>query len=52
MRAGDYRQKLDAHLAREFELYRSFLSQLDVARQDYGDDRLAAALALPIPVLV
>jgi len=51
-RVGDYRRELNAHLAREFELYRSFLSQLDVARLHYGDDRLAAALALPIPVLV
>ena len=50
--AGGYRQELSAHLAREFERYGSFLSQLDVARQDYCGDRLADALALPIPVLV
>ena len=51
-RAGAYRQALSAHLARESERYRSFLGQLDVARQDYGGDRLTGALALPIPVLV
>jgi hypothetical protein len=50
--AGTYRQELSAHLAREFERYRSFLSQLDAARQDYGGNRLDEALALPIPVLV
>lgn len=50
--AGTYRQELSAHLAREFERYDSFLSQLDIARQDYGGNRLDAALALPIPVLV
>ena len=50
--AGAYRQELSAHLAREFERYGSFLSQLDVARQDYGGNRLDEALALPIPVLV
>ena len=50
--AGDYRQELNAHLAHEFERYGSFLSQLDVARQDYGGNRLDDALTLPIPVLV
>jgi hypothetical protein len=50
--AGAYRQELSAHLAREFERYGSFLSQLDVTRQDYGGNRLDEALALPIPVLV
>lgn len=50
--AGTYRQECSAHLARERERYDSFLSQLDVARQDYGGNRLDAALALPIPVLV
>ena len=50
--AGAYRQELSAHLAREFERYGSFLSQLDVARQDYGGNRLDDALTLPIPVLV
>jgi hypothetical protein len=50
--ADTYRQRLSAHLAREFERYGSFLSELDVARQDYDGNRLDAALALPIPVLV
>jgi hypothetical protein len=49
--AGAYRQELGAHLAREFQRYGSFLSQLDVARQDYGGNRLDDALTLPIPVL-
>ena len=50
--AGAYRRELSAHLACEFERYRSFLSQLDVTRQDYSGNRLDDALALPIPVLV
>lgn len=50
--ASAYRQELSAHLVRESERYGSFLCQLDVARQDYCGDRLADALALPIPVLV
>ncbi|MGI8451419.1 MAG: hypothetical protein ACR2MP_30390 [Streptosporangiaceae bacterium] len=51
-RAVGYRRELNAHLARESERYSAFLSQLDVARQDYVGDRLADAIALPIPVLV
>ena len=50
--AGAYRQELGAHIASEFQRYGSFLSQLDVARQDYGGNRLDDALTLPIPVLV
>ena len=50
--ASAYRQELGAYLAREFQRYGSFLSQLDVARQDYGGNRLDDALTLPIPVLV
>lgn len=50
--AGVYRQELGAHLASEFQRYGSFLSQLDVARQDYRSNLLDEALALPIPVLV
>lgn len=50
--AGSYRRELRAHLARESRRYASFLSQLDVARQDYAGNRLDDALALPIPVLV
>ena len=50
--AGAYRQELGARLASEFQRYGTFLSQLDVARQDYGGNRLDDALTLPIPVLV
>lgn len=50
--ASAYQQKLSSHLAREYQRYDSFLSQLDVARQDYAGNRLADALTLPIPVLV
>jgi hypothetical protein len=44
--------KIGQHLASEGQRYTSFLSDLDVARQDYCSNRLDAALALPIPVLV
>jgi len=50
--ASAYQQELSAHLAREYQRYSSFLSELDVARQDYVDNRLDDALTLPIPVLV
>lgn len=50
--ADAYQQKLRAHLAREHQRYGFFLSRLDVACQDYADNRLDDALTLPIPVLV
>jgi hypothetical protein len=46
------RLKIGRHLASDGWRYRSFLSELDVARQDYVGNLLGAALALPIPVLV
>lgn len=46
------RRLISDHLAADFERYESFLSQFDVARQHYGDDRLEDALSPPIPVLV
>jgi hypothetical protein len=51
-RAAAFRQLIGGHLAGEFQHYESFLSQFDVARQHYRDDRLDDALSLPIPVLV
>jgi hypothetical protein len=50
--ASAYQQELSAHLAREYQRYDSFLSEFDVSRQDYADNRLDDALTLPIPVLV
>jgi hypothetical protein len=50
--ASAYRRELGAHLAREYQRYASFLSGLDLARQDYAGNRLEEALTLPIPVLV
>ena len=50
--ASAYRHGLNAHLAREFQRYGSFLSQLEVSRQDYRGNHLDEALSLPIPVLV
>jgi hypothetical protein len=50
--ASAYQWELSAHLAREHQRYSSFLSQLDVSRQDYAGNRLDDALTLPIPVLV
>lgn len=52
VRAGGYRREIRRHLAAEYRRYRSFLGELDVARQDYRMNRLDSALALPIPVLV
>jgi len=46
------RQEIGLHLAGEGWRYASFLSELDVARQDYPGNLLEAAMALPIPVLV
>jgi hypothetical protein len=51
-RAETCRQAIGRHLAGERQHYESFLSQLDVARQDYAGNRLDQALSLPIPVLV
>jgi len=51
-RADGYRREIGRHLATEHRRYRSFLGELDVARQDYQMNRLDSALALPIPVLV
>jgi hypothetical protein len=51
-RAAACRRAITRHLAAERRRYQSFLSQLDVARQDYVGNRLDQALALPIPVLV
>lgn len=51
-RAESYRQAVAQHIDRECQRYRSFLSELDVARQDYRGNKLSDALALPIPVLV
>jgi hypothetical protein len=50
--AADLRRALGQHLAIEAEVYAAFLRELDVNRQDYASDVLAAALALPISVLV
>lgn len=50
--AGVYWRKISQHLAGERGRYASFLSELDVARQDYCGNRLEDALMLPIPVLV
>jgi hypothetical protein len=52
VRASAYRRTIGLHLASERQRYSSFLRELDVARQDYGENRLAGALALPIPVLI
>jgi hypothetical protein len=46
------RMNIGQHLASHGWRYASFLSELDVARQDYHHNLLEAALALPIPVLV
>jgi len=51
-RAQGVQTAIGRHLAAEAEQYRSFLRQLDVARQNYDTDLMTAALALPIPVLV
>ena len=51
-RAAACQRAIAQHLAGERLLYESFLSQLDVARQDYVGNRLDQALSLPIPVLV
>ncbi len=51
-RASAYRREIGQHVASERRRYSSFLSGLDVARQDYRGNRLASALELPIPVLV
>jgi hypothetical protein len=51
-RADALRLKIGQHLAIEGQRYSSFLSDLDVARQNYGGNLLGAALALPIAVLV
>jgi hypothetical protein len=51
-RASAYREKIAEILASDRSRYSSFLSGLDVARQGYRTNRLADALALPIPVLV
>ena len=50
--ASAYQGKIAQHLASDRSRYSSFLSELDVARQDYHGNRLVDALALPIPVLV
>jgi hypothetical protein len=50
--ASALRLKISQHLTSESQRYTSFLSDLDVARQDYRSNRLDAAFALPIPVLV
>jgi hypothetical protein len=52
VRADAYRRAIAQHLARERQAYSSFLSELEVARQDYRGNKLDAALNLPIPVLV
>jgi hypothetical protein len=51
-RAGEVQAAISRHLDAEAGRYRSFLRQLDVARQGYGTDLITAALALPVPVLV
>lgn len=51
-RAASYQRAISQHLARQWQRYAAFLAGLDVARQDYGGNRLDQALALPIPVLV
>lgn len=51
-RADAYRRAIARHLARERQVYSSFLSELEIARQDYRGNKLDAALNLPIPVLV
>lgn len=50
--ARDLRQAVRRHLAAESERYEVFLRGLDAGRQDYAGDVLAAALELPVPVLV
>jgi hypothetical protein len=51
-RAAACRRAIGRHLAGERRRYELFLSQLDVARQDYLGNRLDQALSLPIPVLI
>jgi hypothetical protein len=51
-RAAAYQRAVAQHIDREHQRYASFLSGLDVARQDYGGNKLSGALALPLPVLV
>jgi len=51
-RASECRRRLSQHLADEHQRYSSFLSELDVVRQDYPSNQLDGALELPIPVLV
>jgi hypothetical protein len=51
-RAAACRRAIGRHIADERRRYESFLSQLDVARQDFVGNRLDQALSLPIPVLV
>jgi hypothetical protein len=51
-RSSAYRREIFRHITNERQRYESFLSQLDVARQEYIDNRLDDALSLPIPILV
>jgi hypothetical protein len=44
-------QRIMRHLASQRARYTAFLTGLDIARQNYDDDRLSSALKLPIPVL-